>query len=60
LLITALDGGEWSVLRPGHFSPGEMAPNSRRIGDQFGTWFDLGVMEGIMSAHDGDLNIYIN
>jgi hypothetical protein len=26
-LILALDGGEWSASRPGHFTPGERAPN---------------------------------
>jgi hypothetical protein len=42
LLIKALDGGEWSVFRSGHFTPGR---NGRWIGDQFGTRVDLDAME---------------
>jgi hypothetical protein len=31
LLISALDGGEWSASRPGHFTPGERALGSHWI-----------------------------
>jgi hypothetical protein len=32
-LISALGEGEWSALRPGRFTPGEIAPSTRLIGD---------------------------
>jgi hypothetical protein len=32
LLTSALDGGEWSVSRPGHFTTRERAPGTHRIG----------------------------
>jgi hypothetical protein len=32
LLTSALDGGEWSVLRPGRFTPRERAPGTHWIG----------------------------
>jgi hypothetical protein len=35
-LILALDGGEWSVSRPSHFSPSERAPRTHRTED----WVD--------------------
>jgi hypothetical protein len=35
-LISAQDGGELSALRPGHFTPGEIAPGTHYIGD----WVD--------------------
>jgi hypothetical protein len=31
-LTSALAGGEWSTSRPGLFTPGERAPNTRWIG----------------------------
>jgi len=31
-LTSALDGGEWSVLRPSHFTPRERAPGTYWIG----------------------------
>jgi hypothetical protein len=31
-LTSALDGGEWSVSRPGRFTPTERAPGTHRIG----------------------------
>jgi hypothetical protein len=31
-LTSALDGGEWSASRRGHFTPREIAPGTHRIG----------------------------
>jgi hypothetical protein len=36
-MILALDGGEWSPLRPGHFTPRDRAPSTHWIGG----WVDL-------------------
>jgi hypothetical protein len=36
-LTSALDGGEWSASRHGHFTPGERAPNTHCIGGWMGT-----------------------
>jgi hypothetical protein len=35
-LASALDGGEWSASRPGHFTPRERAPGTHRIGGWVG------------------------
>jgi hypothetical protein len=35
-LISALDGGEWSASRPGHFTPREKAPGIQWIGGWVG------------------------
>jgi hypothetical protein len=35
-LTSALDGGEWSVSRAGHFNPRERAPDSHWIGGWVG------------------------
>jgi hypothetical protein len=35
-LTSALDGGEWSASRPGHFTPRERAPGTRWIGGWVG------------------------
>jgi len=32
-LTSALDGGEWSASRPGHFTPRERAPGAHWIGE---------------------------
>jgi hypothetical protein len=32
-LTSALAGGEWSALRPCHFTPGERSPGTHWIGD---------------------------
>jgi hypothetical protein len=39
---SALDGGEWSASRPGHFIPGERAPRTHWIGGWVGLRADLG------------------
>jgi hypothetical protein len=31
-LISALDGGKWSALRPGRFTPRETVPDTQKIG----------------------------
>jgi hypothetical protein len=36
-LTLALDGGEWSVSRPGRFTPGERAPNAHWVRDWVGS-----------------------
>jgi hypothetical protein len=36
-LTSALDGGEWSCSRPGHFTTKERAPGTHWIGDWVGT-----------------------
>jgi hypothetical protein len=33
ILTSALDGGEWSVSRPGHFTPKERAPGTHWVGE---------------------------
>jgi hypothetical protein len=35
-LISAIDEGEWSASRPGHFTPRERAPGTPWIGDWVG------------------------
>jgi hypothetical protein len=35
-LTSALDGGEWSASRPGHFNPRERTPGTHWIGDWVG------------------------
>jgi len=35
-LTLALDGGEWSASRPGHFAPGVRAHGTHWIGDWVG------------------------
>jgi hypothetical protein len=35
-LTLALDGGEWSASRPGHFTPRESAPGTHWIGGWVG------------------------
>jgi hypothetical protein len=35
-LISALDGGEWSVSRPGRFTPRERAPGTLWMGGRVG------------------------
>jgi hypothetical protein len=35
-LTSALDGGEWSALHPGHFTPRERAPGTHWIGGWVG------------------------
>jgi hypothetical protein len=35
-LTSARDGGEWSSLRPGCFTPGGIAPDTYRIGGWVG------------------------
>jgi hypothetical protein len=35
-LTLALDGGEWSASRPGHFTPRERAPGTHWIGGWVG------------------------
>jgi hypothetical protein len=35
-LTSALDGGEWSALRPGRFTPRERAPGTHWIGGWVG------------------------
>jgi len=35
-LTSALDGGKWSALRPGHFTPGVKAPGTHWIGGWVG------------------------
>jgi hypothetical protein len=45
LLISALDGGEWSALRPGRFIPGEGAPGTHRIGGWVGPRAGQGAVE---------------
>jgi hypothetical protein len=35
-LTTALDGGEWSASRHGHFTPRERAPSTHWIGGRVG------------------------
>jgi hypothetical protein len=44
ILTLALDG-EWSVLRPGRFLPGERAPSTRCIGDWVAPRADLDAVE---------------
>jgi hypothetical protein len=36
ILTSALDGGEWSASRLGHFTPGERAPGTHFIGGWVG------------------------
>jgi len=36
-LTSALDGSEWSVPRPGHFTPGGRVPSNHSIGGWLGT-----------------------
>jgi hypothetical protein len=36
ILILALDGGKWSDLRPGRFTPGASAHGTRRAGGWVG------------------------
>jgi hypothetical protein len=36
LLTSSLNGGEWSALRPGHFTPEKIAPRTHWIGDGVG------------------------
>jgi hypothetical protein len=35
-VTSVLDGGEWSVSRPGRFTPGERAPDTHWIGGWVG------------------------
>jgi hypothetical protein len=43
-LTSALDGGEWSAQRPGHFTPREGAPGTRWIGRWVGPMPDLNMV----------------
>jgi hypothetical protein len=43
-LISALDGGEWSVSRPVRFTPRERAPGTHWIGGWVGPRFVLGAV----------------
>jgi hypothetical protein len=36
ILISAIDGGEWSVCHPGRFTPGERIPDTYLIGEGVG------------------------
>jgi hypothetical protein len=40
-LIVALDGGEWSALRTGRFSPTETAPGTHWVGSWVGPSADV-------------------
>jgi hypothetical protein len=44
-LTSALDGGEWSASRPGHFTPKERAPGTHWIGGWVGS---RTVLEAVM------------
>jgi hypothetical protein len=44
-LTSALDGGEWSASRPGHFIPGERTPGT----DWIGGW--VGPRAGLDDVH---------
>jgi hypothetical protein len=43
-LTSALDGGVWSALRPGRFTPGEKAPGTHWIGGWVGPRAVLGAV----------------
>jgi hypothetical protein len=43
-LTSALDGGEWSASRPGHFTPKERAPGTHWIGSLVGPRASLDAM----------------
>jgi len=43
-LTLALDGGEWSVSHPSHFTPGERAPDTHWIGAWIGPRSSLEVV----------------
>jgi hypothetical protein len=45
LLTSALDGDEWSTLRPGRFTPGEIAASTRWIGRWVGPRAGLHAVE---------------
>jgi hypothetical protein len=44
-LISALDGGEWSASRSGHFIPEKIAPNAHWIGGYMGPRAGLDAVE---------------
>jgi hypothetical protein len=44
ILVSALDGGEWSISHPDHFTPGEGAPI---LSDREGPRMDLAVVKKI-------------
>jgi hypothetical protein len=46
-LTLALVGGEWSVSRPGRFTPGERAPSTLWLGGRVGPRTGLNDVENI-------------
>jgi hypothetical protein len=44
-LTSALDRGEWSASRPGHFTPRERGPGTQLIGGWVGPRAGLGVVK---------------
>jgi hypothetical protein len=44
-LTSAIDGGEWSASRPGHFTPGETAPGTHFIGGTAGSRFGVDAVD---------------
>jgi hypothetical protein len=44
-LTSALDGGDWSASRPGHFTPGERFPGNHWIGGCVGRRAGLDAVE---------------
>jgi len=54
-LTSALDGGEWSASRPGHFTPGETAPGTHWLGGWVGPTVDL-LTQSLYCSYVGALN----
>jgi hypothetical protein len=50
-LISALDGGQWSVSRPGRFTAGQIAPGTHWIGGWMGSRTGLDAVEKKSLAH---------
>jgi hypothetical protein len=50
-LTPALDGGEWSVSRPGRFTPRERAPVTNCIGGLLGPRACLDVVVNLLGYH---------
>jgi hypothetical protein len=55
-LTSALDGGEWSASRPGHFTPGEIATDTHWIGGWVDRRVGLDAVENrkILSCRESD------
>jgi hypothetical protein len=53
-LTSALDGGEWSSSRPGHFTPRERAPGTNWIGGWVGPGAVLDVVKRKIPSPGGN------